>query len=69
MLKKLISELPMLSLGTGVALAGASLTVIGAYGIKKNFGVSSITMGAGAWLAYVGSQVAIGGVERVRGLQ
>lgn len=69
MLKKLLSELPMFGFGAGVAVAGASLAFIGVYGIKKNFVASSLLMGGGAWATYFGSQVAVGAIERVRGLR
>lgn len=68
-IKKVLDELPMFAFGAGVATAGASLAVIGVQGVKKNFYTSSIITGAGAWAAHFGTQVAIGSIERVRGLQ
>lgn len=68
-LKKLLDNLPMVGLGAGFALAGASAVVIGFSGIRKNFYGSGMLMAGGAWLAYTGAQVAIGNVERIRGLR
>lgn len=68
-MKKVLNDLPTLGFGAGVATAGASLAVIGVQGIKKNFYMSSIITGAGAWAAHFGTQVALGSIDRMRGLQ
>lgn len=68
-MRKLLNELPMIGFGAGIAVAGASFAMIGIYGVKKNFYMSALVMGSGAWAAHFGTQVAIGAVERVRGLQ
>lgn len=68
-MRKVLNELPMVGLGTGVALAGSSLTVIGVLGIKKNFYGSAVCMAVGAWFTNAGVWVTIGAVERARGLR
>jgi hypothetical protein len=68
-MKKLLSELPMLGFGAGVAVAGASLAFIGLYGVRKNFYIGGMIIGGGALASGWGSQIAIGAIERVRGLR
>lgn len=61
---KVLDETAMFSLGAGAALFGSAFAYIGASGARKNFVVAGLMMGAGAYLAYVGSQVAIGAAQR-----
>jgi hypothetical protein len=67
--KKFLNELPVIGLGTGFAISGISATVIGIHGVKKNPYYAGVLMAGGTWFAHVGSQIAIGAVERIRGLQ
>lgn len=69
-MKKFLLELPMLGLGVGLALTGASAAAIGVGAVKKSyFYGAAILMVGGTWTSYIGSQVAIGSVERIRGLR
>lgn len=66
-MKKNFGEIPMVTLGAGAAIFGASLTYIGALAVRKNFYGGSLCMGVGASLAWAGSQVAVGSYGRVMG--
>lgn len=68
-MKKIFDEIAMTALGAGFALAGGSMVYIGATSVKKNLYAAGMSMTIGATFAHIGSQVAIGAVERMRGLQ
>ncbi len=72
-MKKLINralyEAPVLGLGSGLALFGASVAVIGFQVVRKNLPAGAVAMGIGAISTHIGTQVAIGSVERIRGLR
>lgn len=69
LMKKILNELPMIGFGGGVAVAGASVVVIGLGAVKKDVITSGFTMAVGAFFAHFGTQVTIGAIERVRGLR
>ena len=66
-IKKIFDEITMIGLGGGVAVAGASSVIIGLQVVKKNPYGAGIAMVFGAMFAQVGSQVALGAIERIRG--
>lgn len=65
--KKLMDETAMFSLGAGAAMFGTAFAYIGASAARKNFVAGGMSMAAGAVLAHIGSQVAIGAVQRIAG--
>lgn len=62
-----LEEIPMVTLGTGTALMGSSLVVIGIMAAKKNLHSAGVVMAFGAFFAHAGYQVTIGAVERIMG--
>lgn len=66
-IKNLIDETAMYSMGMGMAMFGVSFAYIGALVTRKNFIAGGLSMGAGAILTHVGTQIAIGAVRRVAG--
>lgn len=67
--KKILGELPMIGLGGGFAVAGASgvaIGIMGAKNLQNIYGTALLTVG-GAWLAHAGYQVAAGAAERAMG--
>lgn len=64
---KILDETAMFGLGAGAAMFGASFAYIGASATQKNFVAGAMSMGAGAVLAHIGSQVAIGAIQRMAG--
>jgi hypothetical protein len=68
-IQKVLEELPMAGVGAGLAVAGISTVSIGFQAMRqtKNFYAAGVMMTFGALFAQVGSQIAIGSVERMMG--
>jgi hypothetical protein len=68
-MRRILNDIPMLGLGSGIAMAGASLAVIGVNHVKKDWYAGGVAMMLGVGASHIGVQVAVGAVERMRGLR
>lgn len=68
-IKKILDETAMFGIGAGAAMFGASFAYIGATVVRQNFAAGGFSMAAGAVLTHIGSQVAIGAVQRAAALR
>lgn len=59
----------MIGLGGGSAVAGVSLVAVGFHAVKHTFYGAAFLMVVGATATHIGSQIAIGAVERLAGKQ